>query len=86
MHKTDIQTIISITSPYWLCRSQTQLLENIMPCLFLRLAACLWGGNYVVGHFLVTQADPIILSEARWLLTAVLLMSLYFRQVKQQWP
>lgn len=57
-----------------------------MPYLFLSLAACFWGGNYVVGHFLVTQADPIILSEARWLLTAILLMSLYFRQVKHQWP
>lgn len=57
-----------------------------MPYLFLSLAACFWGGNYVVGHFLVTQADPIILSEARWFITAALLMSLYFRQVKQQWP
>lgn len=56
-----------------------------MPYLFLSLAACFWGGNYVVGHLLVAQADPVILSEARWLLTAVLLMGLYFRQVKQQW-
>ncbi|QMV51488.1 DMT family transporter [Ewingella americana] len=57
-----------------------------MPYLFLTLAACFWGGNYVVGHFLVTQADPILLSEARWLLTALLLMALYFKQVKMQWP
>lgn len=56
-----------------------------MPYLFLSLAACFWGGNYVVGHVLVAQADPVILSEARWLLTAVLLMGLYFQQVKQQW-
>lgn len=57
-----------------------------MPYLFLTLAACFWGGNYVIGHFLVTQADPILLSEARWLLTALLLMALYFKQVKMQWP
>lgn len=57
-----------------------------MPYLFLTLAACFWGGNYVVGHFLVTQADPVVLSEARWMLTALLLMALYFRQVKKQWP
>lgn len=57
-----------------------------MPYLFLSLAACFWGGNYVVGHLLVAQADPIILSEARWLFTAILLMALYFNQVKQQWP
>ncbi|CAI1705385.1 aromatic amino acid exporter [Serratia ficaria] len=56
-----------------------------MPYLFLSLAACFWGGNYVVGHLLVAQADPIILSEARWLFTALLLMALYFYQVKQQW-
>ncbi|VTQ61851.1 Uncharacterized inner membrane transporter yicL [Campylobacter jejuni] len=57
-----------------------------MPYLCLTLAACFWGGNYVVGHFLVTQADPIVLSEARWMLTAFLLVGLYFRQVKKQWP
>ncbi|QLK60738.1 EamA family transporter [Enterobacteriaceae bacterium Kacie_13] len=57
-----------------------------MPYLFLTLAACFWGGNYVVGHFLVTQADPMMLSEARWMLTALLLLALYFPQVKKQWP
>lgn len=56
-----------------------------MPYLLLSLAACFWGGNYVVGHLLVEQVDPIILSEARWLLTALLLMGLYFRQVSSQW-
>ena len=34
---------------------------------------------------LVTEADPVILSQLRWLVTAVLLMTLYFSQVKQQW-
>lgn len=56
-----------------------------MSYMFLSLAACFWGGNYVVGHNLVGVADPIILSAARWILTAVLLMLLYFRQVRQQW-
>ncbi|AIR03606.1 membrane protein [Cedecea neteri] len=57
-----------------------------MPYLLLSLAALFWGGNYVVGHLLVAQADPIVLSEARWLLTALLLMALYGAQVKKQWP
>ncbi|SUW63909.1 aromatic amino acid exporter [Buttiauxella agrestis] len=56
-----------------------------MPYLLLSLAACFWGGNYVVGHVLVAQVDPIVLSEARWMLTALLLISLYFRQIKAQW-
>ncbi|NIF47640.1 DMT family transporter [Enterobacter sp. Ap-1006] len=57
-----------------------------MPYLLLSLAALFWGGNYVVGHVLVAQADPIVLSEARWLLTALLLMALYRKQVIKQWP
>jgi len=56
-----------------------------MPYLFLSLAACFWGGNYVVGHLLVAQVDPIVLSEARWTLTALLLSALYFNQIRQQW-
>lgn len=57
-----------------------------MPYLFLSLAACFWGGNYVVGHLLVAQVDPIVLSAVRWIFTALLLMTLYFKQVKKQWP
>jgi drug/metabolite transporter (DMT)-like permease len=57
-----------------------------MPYLLLSLAACFWGGNYVIGHILVEHADPILLSSARWILTALLLMTLYFRQVRGQWP
>ncbi|NLS55585.1 DMT family transporter [Hafnia alvei] len=57
-----------------------------MPYLLLSLAACFWGGNYVVGHVLVATANPIILSAARWIFTALMLMTLYFRQVREQWP
>ncbi|WNN74046.1 DMT family transporter [Kluyvera cryocrescens] len=56
-----------------------------MPYLLLTLAACFWGGNYVVGHLLVNLVDPILLSSARWVATAVLLVTLYHRQVRQQW-
>ncbi|MEO9383394.1 DMT family transporter [Chromobacterium phragmitis] len=57
-----------------------------MPYLCLILAACFWGGNYVIGHILVESIDPILLSAARWILTAALLMLLYRRQVALQWP
>ncbi|MRS14693.1 EamA family transporter [Enterobacteriaceae bacterium RIT691] len=57
-----------------------------MPYLLLSLAACFWGGNYVVGHILVAHSDPIVLSVARWFFTALLLTTLYFRQIRQQWP
>lgn len=57
-----------------------------MPYLLLSLAACFWGGNYVVGHALVATANPIILSAARWIFTAILLLTIYFRQIQEQWP
>jgi drug/metabolite transporter (DMT)-like permease len=57
-----------------------------MPYLLLSLAACFWGGNYVVGHILVAHTDPILLSAARWVLTAILLVGLYSRQIRAQWP
>ena len=44
-----------------------------MPYLLLTLAALFWGGNYVVGHVLVQGVDPILMTEARWALTALLL-------------
>lgn len=52
-----------------------------MPYLLLALAAMFWGGNYVVGHILVEGADPVVMTEARWMLTAMLLMVMYHRQV-----
>ncbi|OCG12232.1 hypothetical protein A9G24_08910 [Gilliamella sp. App6-5] len=52
-----------------------------MPYLLLTLAACFWGGNYVVGRVLVTQADPMIISEGRWVITALLLLCLYHQQL-----
>lgn len=57
-----------------------------MPYILLSLAACFWGGNYVVGHILVAEVNPIILSATRWIFTALLLIALYFRQVREQWP
>jgi drug/metabolite transporter (DMT)-like permease len=54
-----------------------------MPYLLLTLAALFWGGNYVVGHILVQGADPILMTEARWALTALLLVVLYHRQIRE---
>ncbi|KAA9000494.1 DMT family transporter [Affinibrenneria salicis] len=51
-----------------------------MSYLLLTLAAMFWGGNYVVGHILVGRINPLVLTEARWALTAALLMGLYWRQ------
>ncbi|WJV56000.1 DMT family transporter [Prodigiosinella aquatilis] len=52
-----------------------------MPYLLLTLAAMFWGGNYVVGHILVKGANPVVMTEARWALTAALLMGIHYKQV-----
>ncbi|HHL2823862.1 TPA: DMT family transporter [Citrobacter murliniae] len=57
-----------------------------MPYILLSLAACFWGGNYVIGHILVADVNPVVLSAVRWIATALLLMTLYFCQVTEQWP
>lgn len=56
-----------------------------MPYLLLTLAALFWGGNYVVGHVLVRNSDPVIMSEMRWALTSILLLMIYHRQVFSNW-
>ncbi|MDN8598842.1 hypothetical protein Q0A17_05350 [Citrobacter sp. S2-9] len=38
-----------------------------------------------MGHVHVSHANPLLLSEFRWLLTALLLMSLYHSSVRQDW-
>jgi len=52
-----------------------------MAYMLLTLAAMFWGGNYVIGRVLVESADPIIMTEARWALTAILLSLIYFKKV-----
>ncbi|WP_186648428.1 DMT family transporter [Fluviispira vulneris] len=49
---------------------------------FLSLAAIFWGANYVVGDILVENINPIILSQLRWTLTAILLLGLYFQRIR----
>ncbi len=57
-----------------------------MAFLLLTLAAAFWGGNYIVGHIMVGELSPIILSELRWLLTAMLLLALYHKPLRNDWP
>lgn len=52
--------------------------EHMMPYVLLTLAAMFRGGNYVVGHILVKEANPVVITEARWALTATLLMEIWY--------
>ncbi|WP_395491019.1 DMT family transporter [Cedecea davisae] len=57
-----------------------------MAYLLLTLAAIFWGGNYVVGHMLVQEIDPYILSLVRWGGTTILMLSFYWRSFRQDLP
>lgn len=46
-----------------------------MVYIMLSLAAIFWGGNYVVGKIMVGNTNPVLLSEMRWFLTSMILVS-----------
>ncbi|OON41635.1 EamA family transporter [Izhakiella australiensis] len=55
-----------------------------MAYILLAMAAIFWGGNYVVGHILVMYVDPYSLSLIRWAGTTILMFSVYWNMVRQQ--
>lgn len=57
----------------------------MMAYLLLALAAIFWGGNYVAGHVLVSHINPYALSIARWGLTTLLMLSLYWKVIRAEW-
>lgn len=57
-----------------------------MPYLLLSLAAVFWGGNYVVGKLMVVDVDPVLLSQARWLITSALLLLINYKAVVTSLP
>jgi len=56
-----------------------------MAYLLLILAAIFWGGNYVAGHILVSNINPYLLAIMRWGLTTLLMFSLYWKVIRQEW-
>lgn len=56
-----------------------------MAYLCLALAAVFWGGNYVVGKLMVSNLDPILLSQLRWAITSILLLSVNFTALRRNY-
>lgn len=56
-----------------------------MAYILLALAAIFWGGNYVAGHILVGHINPYALSVARWGLTTLLMFTLYWKTIRNEW-
>ncbi|MFC0212174.1 DMT family transporter [Paenibacillus chartarius] len=55
------------------------MLKN-SPYLLLLLAACFWGGNFVVGKALVAHMPPITLAAIRWSVAFLCLLPLFGRE------
>ena len=56
------------------------------PIVVLVLTTMMWGGNTVAGRLAVGEMSPMIITCLRWLITCVVLLALYGRQAKAEWP
>jgi drug/metabolite transporter (DMT)-like permease len=54
--------------------------------LLLTLTTLFWGGNAVAGKFAVGEVSPFILTAARWLLAAIILLVIARNHLRQDWP
>ena len=53
--------------------------------LLLTLTALFWGGNAVAGKFAVGHISPLLLTEARWAIASLILITLGRRQLRRDW-
>lgn len=57
-----------------------------MPYLFLLITSFLFGGNFVLGKFLVGHASPATLTSLRWALAVICLLPIIWKQEKRLIP
>ncbi len=56
-----------------------------LACLYLTVAAALWGGNYIVGKMAVATIPPVTLSWLRWAPAAIIVLLVCLPAVRRQW-
>ncbi len=56
------------------------------PTVLLTLTAMMWASNAMFGQLVVGEITPYALVLGRWLLVAVVMWSLYGRQVREHFP
>ncbi|SDT97787.1 DMT family transporter [Stappia sp. ES.058] len=56
------------------------------PILLLSLTALFWAGNTIAGRLAIDQVSPLAVVFLRWLAVSALMVTLYGRQVKAEWP
>ncbi len=57
-----------------------------MSYVLLILSSLFWGGNYVLGKYLVVSAPSLTLTSLRWLVAVVLLIPIVWIRERQLWP
>ncbi len=45
-----------------------------------------WGGNAVAGRLAVGHVSPLLLTEFRWVITAVVLLAIGHHHLRRDWP
>lgn len=53
---------------------------------FLVITTLFWGGNAVAGKLAVGHVSPLLLTSARWVLAAAILLLLGWNHLKRDWP
>ena len=66
-------------------RSPASLLFDNATVL-LTLTTLIWGGNAVAGKFAVGEISPFLLTAARWVLAAAVLLVFAHRHLVHDWP
>ena len=54
--------------------------------LLIVLTTLFWGGNAVAGKLAVGNVSPLMLTCARWTISAILLLLIGWRHVRDDWP
>src|SRR5690606_11545771 len=56
------------------------------PVLLLVLTTLFWGGNTIAGRLAIGEVSPMAVVLLRWIAVSDLLLVLYGRQVRAEWP
>lgn len=54
--------------------------------LVLVLTTLFWGGNTVAGRLAVGEVSPMVVVTLRWLIVALIMTSLQWRNIQKEWP
>lgn len=71
-----------------MARSGTLALTSFYsrPLLLLLLTTLFWSGNAIAGRLAIGEVSPLAVVFLRWILVSALMLALYGRQTRAEWP